>query len=518
MHRRMSWMPPQATWLRRDRHQVVREPAGPLEPLMVRTLREAGRLVVLGAFGSGKTEVSRRVGAAMGVPVVPLRVVARAPDPDATLRTLLGTAEVAILDGLDEIGRPHAAGVAELVERVTAPLRGWVLTSRPGHVRTDLGEPDPTQLDAFHLPLVEIAPYPVPAEAPAVCADNPVLLSLWLQGARGDTPRAIAEAWLGATGVVDALEELAWRSFRDPGRSHEGGSFRAGDVAGLPPRLFVEDLDGWRRFGHRSLYDALVARRLGRRLAEAQGQGPDDLTGVALSGAMRAFLVGPFPGWAHDAAWVHVPRGNFVSGGARSSDERPLVVRHLPAPVRVARRPVTDAEFARFLAATGPRPPWLELLAHWRDGAPVPGTGDHPVHHLRPEDAEAYAAWAGAALPAADAWEKAARGWDGRNYPWGDAFDPARANTAESGRERTAPVEAHPQGSGLYAMIGDVFEYTASPYRDRPDRGRVVMGGSYAHTALRASLRLSHTLSGRLKCGLRLAAPGEDRAPAARRS
>lgn len=505
----MSWMTPEATWIRREGDHLRREPAGPLEALMVTALREGGGLVVLGAFGSGKTETSRRVGRALGVPVVPLRVVARAADPDQALDELLGGAEVAILDGLDEIGRPHTAGVTEFVDRVLRRVRRWVLTSRPGHVRTDLAEQDPTQVDCFRWPLVEIAPYALPPGAPACCADNPVLLALWLRGARGDTPRALAASHLEATGAVDALEALAWRSFVDPERSFEGGSFRREDLAGLPDGLFVEDLDGRWRFGHRSLYDALVARHLGRRLEAGQGGGPDELTGLALSGAMRAFLVGPFPGWACDDVAVWVPRGNFVSGGARSADERPCVVRHLPAPVRLARRAVTNAEFHRFLRETGPRPPSFELLAHWRDGAPRAGEADHPVYSLRPEDAEAFARHAGAELPAADAWEKAARGWDGRFFPWGDAFDPTRANTAESGRERTTPVDQFPQGSGLYGMIGDVFEYTASAYRDRPDRGRVVMGGAFTHTALRASLRLSHTLSGRLKCGLRLCRPGD---------
>ena len=89
------------------------------------------------------------------------------------------------------------------------------------------------------------------------------------------------------------------------------------------------------------------------------------------------------------------------------------------------------------------------------------------------------------------------------DLPWGDRFDSARANTAEAGRERTSPVDTYPQGP-LFGAIGDVFECTSSWYRDRDDRGRVVMGGSFAHTALRASLRLSHTLSGRLRLGLRL--------------
>lgn len=506
----MDWLPPTATRIRRRGPDVVRTPAGPLEPLVESALRNGGGLVVLGVFGSGKTELARRVGARLHVPVIPLRVVARAKDPAATLTTLLGGSEAAILDGLDEIGRPDHGGAAELFAWLTARVPRWVVTSRPGHFRTDAADHDPGQVDALHLPMVEIAPYPLPPGAPPFCADNAVLLALWLRGARGDTPAALVADHLRPTHAIDALEELAWRSLADRDPSHEGGSFRREELSGLPGGLFVEDLDGRYRFGHRSLYDALVARRLACRLAAAQGGSPDDVTGLVLSGAMRAFLAGTFAGWAYDDDWVSVPRGNFVSGGARSSDERPLVVKHLAAGVLIARRPVTNAAFQAFLDVTGPRPPWIGRLSHWRVGRCPDALADHPVMMLRPDDCDAYAAWgptgiSGARLPTADEWEKAVRGWDGRHFPWGDRFDPARANTAEGGRDATAPVSTYPQGSGLYAAIGDAFECTSSRYRDRPDRGRVVMGGSYAHAALRASLRLSHTLSGRLKIGLRLA-------------
>lgn len=514
-------MPPQATWLRPRLDTVTRVPAGPLATLVERALTGRGdgalwpmdlpdpavegRLVVLGAFGSGKTEISRRLGAALGVPVVPLRVVARAPDPDRALADALGGRDVAILDGLDEIGRPHEAGAPEFFARVTRGLRRWVLTSRPGHVRTEASARDPGQLDCFDLPLVEIAPYPLPEGAPAFCAENPVLLSFWLRGARGDRPDRLVEAHLAPTGALDALEALAWRAFVDPEASPESASFSAADIAPLPRDLFVEDLDGRWRFGHRSLYDALVARRLVRRLAAGQGGGPDDLTGLALSGAMRVFAAGPFPGWSYDEDYVYVPRGNFISGGSRSADERPLVVKHQPTGVRIARRAVTNRAFQAFHDACGPRPFSLEYLCHWRAIRCPERLLDQPVMNLRPEDADAFAAWAGARLPTADEWEKAARGWDGRHFPWGDAFDAALANTGASDRPGPDPVGSHPQGSGLDAVIGDVFEYTSSWYRGRRDRGRVAMGGAWTHPALRASLRLSHTLSGRLRCGLRLA-------------
>jgi hypothetical protein len=473
------------SWIRRDGRDVTRAPAGDVEPLVEHALRHGGGLVLLGVFGSGKTEIARRVGARLGVPVVPLRVVARAADPEAMLDALVGGSEAAILDGLDEIGRPDDTSAPELFARVTRRVSRWVVTSRPGHVRTDAAEPDPGQVDCFHLPLLELSPYEVPPDAPTFCAESAVLLSLWLRGARGDTPAALVEGHLAATGQIEALEALAWSSLVDDER-HEGGSFRAEDLQGLPAWLFVEDLDGRYRFGHRSLYDALVARRLAR-LLEIQGP-PDAITGLAISGAMRTFLAGNAEPWPVDARWMYVPRGNFVRGGARGADERPILIAHLAEPVRIARRPVTNAEFAAFLAATGPRPRWLELLSHWRGPTCPAHLLDHPVQQLRPEDCDAYAAWAG-----------------GR-FPWGDRFDAARANTAESGREGTCPVDTFPQG-GLYGAIGDAFECTTSYYRDRQDRGRVVMGGAYTHEALRASLRPSHTLSGRFRIGLRVAEP-----------
>jgi hypothetical protein len=61
--------------------------------------------------------------------------------------------------------------------------------------------------------------------------------------------------------------------------------------------------------------------------------------------------------------------------------------------------------------------------------------------------------------------------------------------------------------AGLFSSVGGVFEYTSSPWRGREDRGRIVMGGCFTHpqATSRASLRLSHKLSGNLKAGLRLA-------------
>ena len=118
---------------------------------------------------------------------------------------------------------------------------------------------------------------------------------------------------------------------------------------------------------------------------------------------------------------------------------------------------------------------------------------DHPATGLTREPAEAFCAWlrrSGAVrLPTGDEWEAAARGTDGRPYPWGETFYPEHCTCADSGWGWTVPVDAHPAGAGPFGteqQAGNVWEWVS-------DRGAdgwgVVRGGCYLDTAwgLRAS-------------------------------
>ncbi|MDF2809177.1 MAG: gliding motility-associated lipoprotein GldK [Microvirga sp.] len=131
---------------------------------------------------------------------------------------------------------------------------------------------------------------------------------------------------------------------------------------------------------------------------------------------------------------------------------------------------------------------WWEFRfrASWRKpygpGSSIKGLDDHPVVHVAYADVEAYAAWAGKALPTEAEWEFAARGGlEDVEFAWGDEFTPdgrQMANTwqgefplqnlALDGFERTSPVKSYPpNGYGLYDMIGNVWEWTTDFWSTR---------------------------------------------------
>ena len=131
---------------------------------------------------------------------------------------------------------------------------------------------------------------------------------------------------------------------------------------------------------------------------------------------------------------------------------------------------------------------WWEFRAgaNWRHpygpGSSLDGLGCHPVVHIALVDAEAYAAWAGKALPTEAEWEFAVRGGlDGATYAWGEVFRPGGRhmantwqgrfpveNSCEDGWEATSPAGAFPaNGYGLHDMIGNVWEWTQDWFAPR---------------------------------------------------
>jgi formylglycine-generating enzyme required for sulfatase activity len=154
---------------------------------------------------------------------------------------------------------------------------------------------------------------------------------------------------------------------------------------------------------------------------------------------------------------------------------------------------VTNALYGRFMQTTGRPAPSLWNDAKFNaESQPVVGVSWH--------DADAYCKWAGKRLPAEAEWEKAARGTDGRKYPWGDQWDASRAN-AENRLGKTAPVGSYPGGVspyGAHDMAGNVWEWVADwfdkdYYKRSPEQNptgsdsgssRVLRGGSRYYNAV----------------------------------
>ncbi len=182
----------------------------------------------------------------------------------------------------------------------------------------------------------------------------------------------------------------------------------------------------------------------------------------------------PDPGTPRDQ-WVRFLWGSPFNGKIRH-EIGPIAAK----PFFIDEAEVSNAEYKRFLDETGYRPTHAHnFLKHWPGGKLPAELAHHPVVYVDLDDARAYAKWAGKRLPTEREWHLAAQGTDGRTWPWGNAFDPARCNTTG---KRTVPVRSHPTGRspyGCYHMSGNVWEWTESVRDDGHTRFAILRGGSY---------------------------------------
>jgi len=194
---------------------------------------------------------------------------------------------------------------------------------------------------------------------------------------------------------------------------------------------------------------------------------------------------------------VRIPAGALWMGSdpARDKladpDEQPQHRVHLPD-YQIARTPVTNAQYRAFVQATGHAPP-----RHWAEGRPPRDQSDHPVVWVTWHDAILYCRWLFKttgkpyALPSEAEWEKAARGTDGRVYPWGDEWDATRCNSDEGGMGGTTAVGAYPGGAGPYGLLdvaGNVWEWTRSLWGRERELAEAAFGYPYTPTDGRESL------------------------------
>jgi len=172
-----------------------------------------------------------------------------------------------------------------------------------------------------------------------------------------------------------------------------------------------------------------------------------------------------------------VSAGPFLMGSDdASSDEKPRHLCDLPFGYRIGRFPVTVAQFREYVQSSSEEP---------RDPASLKGADNEPVVWVSWDDALIFCRWltekwrqegkleAGweVNLPSEAEWEKAARGTDGKIYPWGNEADLEKANSAETGIGRVSAVGCFPGGvspSGCEEMSGNVWEWTRSAWKRYP--------------------------------------------------
>lgn len=171
--------------------------------------------------------------------------------------------------------------------------------------------------------------------------------------------------------------------------------------------------------------------------------------------------------WSEVNTMVTIPGGDFTMGTNQrmaNAGDKPRHQVSLPA-FKIDKYPVTNAQYALFVAETGHRPP-----QNWDNGLIPRGKKLHPVTMIDWYDARDYAKWAGKRLPTEAEWEKAARGTDGRRWPWGNHMNPKFVNTYYNVGD-TTPVTKYKDGAspfGVVDMAGNVSEWTSDDFTPYP--------------------------------------------------
>jgi formylglycine-generating enzyme len=199
------------------------------------------------------------------------------------------------------------------------------------------------------------------------------------------------------------------------------------------------------------------------------------------------------------APMVLVPAGEFTMGSEQGDDDEQPVHRVLLDRFYLDTFEVTNGRFAKFVAAIQSEPPW-----GFADQETPVVQAERPVRWVNWLEATGYCLWAGKRLPTEAEWEKAARGTDGRTYPWGNE-PPTAAHAVfglKEGDETVSPIGNRDAGSspyGIHDLAGNLYEWVTDWYDDAfytqsvpsnprgPVEGtaKVQRGGSYINSPYR---------------------------------
>lgn len=195
---------------------------------------------------------------------------------------------------------------------------------------------------------------------------------------------------------------------------------------------------------------------------------------------------------------VLVPAGEFIMGTDKTKekeippaygfrkppyeDEKPQRKVFLKA-FYIDKYEVTHAQYRKFIEATKYKAP-----DNWKNGY-NPAWNNYPVVNVSWEDAKAYCQWCKKRLPTEQEWEKSARGTDGRKFPWGNEYDPKKANNSQKGLSLAGLFKEDVSPYGVYDLGGNVMEWTTDwykPYTGNKDEDpdfeknyKVIRGGSW---------------------------------------
>ena len=424
---------------------------------------------------------------------MPLRIVARASDPEQGLIRAVGAHRLAeaqagerilLLDGLDEIPPTQVDSYQAFFDTVTE-LAGptWILTSRPGYFRTEIptGPDQIDTLESSNIDTLVIDPLPSALVRDLISrlpggqhiiqsvagleqlATSPILLQAvhaalpFIEPGRPIQPWGVFDAWvrneLNNTPepdlVMSRLTELAWSNFISTDYCIEETGIspqRIRDAGISGPSSSIAVCDRSRRavplWASKCLRVFYRQRNRPAALGES-GSWPRHPVWEAdyRSDASLHCRAHSISSKICDVGRTYVPTGNFIAGGDKALDERPLRIQHLENPAWIARSPVTHESWRAYLEANNARRVDANYLSHWGPNYQMPRDFEQvPIYGIWPEDAERFAHWRGARLPTANEWEKAVRGIDGRYWPWGDYWRPGAAITGEFGVPNPYPL------------------------------------------------------------------------------
>jgi len=282
------------------------------------------------------------------------------------------------------------------------------------------------------------------------------------------------------------------------------------------------------------------ADRLAALLSDARLTVPGSLRAAA--GQTLGRLGDPRPGVGlrpdglPDIVWCEVPAGRFLMGNTEQTDamayedEAPQHQTLIREPYCISKYPITNAQYDAFVQDGGYTAQWRRCWTQagwaWKGKRVAPdkfgGVYDlpnHPVVMVTWYEAVAFCNWLGeklgikVSLPTEAQWERAARGTDGRRYPWGGELTPDHANYDQTGIGTTTAVGIFPKGAnpetGVLDMSGNVWEWCGTRWRedyqgqaDEDPQGnapRVLRGGAFFGSAglVRCAVRLRYDPDGR---------------------